>query len=71
MTAIPDDKLFEHADRLKDKVVIITGWYPLHSCAVTTINIHFRGCKRNRKRNGNTLCLVWVSNVSRTSLLLS
>lgn len=25
MTAIPDDKLFEHADRLKDKVVIITG----------------------------------------------
>lgn len=25
MTAIPDDKLFEHASRLTDKVVVITG----------------------------------------------
>jgi len=25
MTAIPDDKLFEHASRLQDKVVVITG----------------------------------------------
>jgi NAD(P)-dependent dehydrogenase (short-subunit alcohol dehydrogenase family) len=25
MTAIPDDKLFAYADRVKDKVVVITG----------------------------------------------
>ena len=61
MSSIPDDRLFSHSDRVKGKVVIITGPFIRFSQCKSIFLRATRCCQWNRQRDGITLCILRVS----------